>query len=94
MSDGTDGPIGAYDTAKVERGQTILRELHDRDDGDGAELTTSEVHELLDGEVSKQTCREYMDELAELDGVSILGSDVGGWGGGSVEQRLRFDSDN
>jgi len=49
------------------------------------------VFDLFSGAVSKRTCRNYIDDLATLDGLGTKRADPGGWGGGSKNKRLTLD---
>jgi hypothetical protein len=97
------GGLGYHDRIEQVVETLVLRARH----ADGqASITTSEtvaedhqgnrrrrpgVVDLFDDAVSRRTCRRYLDDLAELRGLSIRSGDRGGYGGGSEQKRLSID---
>lgn len=52
-------------------------------------LSTTEIYDsVLDAEVSRKSCRNYLDELAERPGLEKTKEETGGWGGGSKPMHL------
>jgi len=80
-------------TAKEDRLEAIITELLVRleQGSEEPEISTTEIYELLGGQVSKATCSAYVDELAMRPGFDKTDQQSGGWGGGSEAKRLRMD---
>ena len=80
-------------TAKEDRLEAIVTELLVRleQGSDEPEISTTEIYELLGGQVSKTTCSTYVDELAIRPGFDKTDQQPGGWGGGCEAKRLRMD---
>jgi hypothetical protein len=71
--------------AHITTGETEHR------DEQGNRYARPGVYQLFDGGVSERTCRRYIRDLAQVDGLDVEDGDRGGWGGGSTQMRLTID---
>lgn len=68
----------------------ITTSEEDCEDMQGNRYTRPGIHDLFDGAVSERTCRNYIDDLGEIEGMSAVESQAGGWNGGREQKRLRM----